>query len=230
MKIKRVSVIFFGALIFFSCTKDHAVFPNFTPEELKLVPYSGNEILKFEDSLGNSFTLYGLGRRDTLIDEMKTDCDVCSPGSYLRNNSTTFNQFSTYSDTDLTTVFNLVATGIEGESVEKELDILLRFGSNMQDSMRHGVFRIKIQNNLFVLGTYEHGFSSVNLINNYYVDSAFYSSVYQIFDFDYTVALEHPPTDWITTAKPWVKYIIYSLDKGVLKIELTDGSVWNLVE
>ena len=205
------------------------MFPHFTAEELKLVPYSGNEILKFEDSLGNSFTLYGLGRIDTLINEMKAGCDACSPGSFYRRNSTFFTDPAINFWGPSTCGFNLESYGDKDEPIEKSFYIFLNFRGFTGDSLHTGVFTTKIINSQFVLGTYDlgpysHSYSPVNLLNNYSFNSTLYPSVYQIFDYNWWVYQDYPPQS------PAVKYIIYSLDKGVLKIELTDGSVWNLVE
>ena len=89
MKQLNILRFLFITLLFFSCTKEKAPFPDFTSEDLKLIPYAGNDTLVFVDSLGESITLIG-SDRENYFEDLTSD----KPNSFYRTNTINFTEAS----------------------------------------------------------------------------------------------------------------------------------------
>jgi len=71
MKSHYSIVAICAVLFFFSCSKDSYT-PPFTSEELKLIPYPGNDNIVFTDSIGNTLTLVGSAREESFTDPARS--------------------------------------------------------------------------------------------------------------------------------------------------------------
>jgi hypothetical protein len=204
------------------CVQNQIADLKFTQDELKIDPYTGNELLTFIGSSGDTVLFHNGSRLNSHLriyqydyETAKLDHDGCQ-GDYFEIDQ---DQMMMYDDTLETHLYIFLNFQYSWSSPSNEKIFKLSFGQSKQLFIYfNGSFKFNVDTLL-----------NITMTSQYYKDSiiAFhpiwksgpntFNNVYELYS--------HQPDNRYT---PWISIAYYSINEGLLGFKTTSGITWNL--
>lgn len=221
MNISNFKNAWLISFIFFSCSRDHAELPDFSPADLALLHYSVGDTLKFTDGADHYFSVIADSVSDRFFDYDTISDDRDWKTAFGRSHilyigSDSLSGFSWR--------FSLFRYSQDYEHPETKVGFFVSHFPVPFDTLDFGQFNLIEEYGNLKFGNREtsHEYSCGEKLDVYNVNGSTYYDVFRIMDFN--------SCTYDGSFHVKIRVMYYSVKDGIIAFELSDGSIWFSVE